>query len=896
VFSLGQRQRRRTSTRQFSSRSLGWLSCIVLLTQGICFGEPERPGRHLPGSQTYPIIDSWVKQQSLGHFLEFGSSDYLFSSWNYLSLLEDRSRLRSPLFLLQLPRKLNLAVGVQQGLNLAPAFNFIPFQGIRADVDFRDIRIGAAWGETTQPDLFRLLSGPQNSQQLFSAHLDFPVLENGAARVAFTHFQPKDLKTSDETHSILGFELDPQWSENLNGQLSAAFDFGSNPTSGDRSFLQWSGHYRSPSWDLSLRHNHAGSDFGPSLDFFSLQGSDFLAADLNWRPTDRLQLTESIRRSLFERSAFTGIPPTSSLQWGQSVHWSPNDDIDVNFRLIQSNLESRNRTSQQFGWEGRFRQRLDNGFAWEAFRSQQNLLNAGIEQTFMSQGLGFGYRWDEENSLFARYESSEASGPLFQQQNRFWSAGFNHRFANDLGELSLGLGNYSFASNGLSNSAFTATGRAQLRLGPRWKVSAQHERGNLQERTLVELNYVIDQNQEITLGYRNDPQFFAGLSIDQGQIMQNAFYLQLRQSWGGPTEQRLRAALDPHLLIRVVAHPPGSDDEIALSQAELQLGDTQRVTTDPRGQALIVTAPGEYKLSLAPNTLSPNYEFERTEFPISLSDASHEEVEFRATAWSSMRIVTFNDEAGTGEVPVGYIPVQDASVAVQDQFQKSNALGMSNFSKLVPGNYRASLDVSKLSPGYVLTGPASRSVSLVPGQEGVVAFGVQGRAKISGQVQLRGASSLPRAMNIYQGEKLLCKTQLDGHFEAEVPAGTLRIAVRWNELGSDYYGYSTPPETVVVEPNASTILNFTGTRYSKLTVRLRGPKGPLRTSGIAIRLNSGAFVYTDDEGLAIFDEVQEGPCKIEVLQETVPSQMHFRDPKPFQMIPGEKRELWLDIQ
>jgi len=856
----------------------------------LAWGQPARPGRGLPGAASFPLIDTWVKQQALGHYLEWSSDDLDLSLWNYYSALGEGSpRLRFPLLVLQSKRSFSLAVGAQQGLNIDPALAFLPFEGVRGELDLKDLRVGVAIGRTTQPDLFRLLGTDYAHYKLASAHLNFPLSDQGAGRVALTYLgSDRDA----EQHWLAGLELDPQWDPGLAATLAVSRDLGS--TQGDASMYRWTLSHRDPQWDVLLRQYHVGNGFGPRLDFFSLQGTDLLSADLNWRPQDGLQFTESFRLSKFDSTPLGRFSSTSSTQWSQGVQWSPSEGLDVALRYQQSQLQSGQRTNQQSTLEGRLKHRLNSQFSWEIYRTQQNLLSLGVNQTYTNQGVSANYSPSEAGSLFARVESSRSQGPLYEQKNQYWSAGYSYRLPQDGGDVSLGLGQYSFASPGISSSFFSLTGRANLRLSPRWRFQAQHERGSFVGRTLAEISYLWDHNQEFVAGYRHDPQFFAGLPLDLGIAPTEAFYLQLRQSWGGPLQKSFESRLDPRIRVRVWAHPPDSDEQIPLSNVGVQLGEKIQISTNEAGEALLVSKAGSYPLTIDAGLYGANYEFQEVSKELDLHEADREEVDFSATAWSSLRAVTFNDEAGKGTLPMGYVPVQDIPVQVAEQTKLSNRLGMTDFLKLKPGKYLASIDTSRLAPGFVLTTPAVAELEIGPGQQATLPFGVQGRATLAGQVRLRGKPNLPRPVNLYLGETWLCKTDSDGRFAVSVPAGTLNLKLNWSELGGDCYAVESAPQDWVIQPNQKAEVNFVGSRYARLKVRFRRQGKPLIQGGIAVQLSEQNFVYTDENGVAQFDEVPEGKVTLQVVKETLPQGTETRPLAPIQIGPGEVREIWVD--
>lgn len=823
------------------------LALAVPAAAQVAPGEP-----FLPEGQVR-VNDYWFRQDSVLHHAEWGWGDESLRTWGDLSRLGTAPGVRIPLLLYRDGQSTNLQVGAQRTLLRDALLDPLSMRGFRVDQDLGAVRLSLSGGQTMNPNL--LPAGPEYRHLGFS--LGTPLGRRGSAGLFASTWAPVG---PGATRTLVSGFLDPR----LRGpaRVSAAYglDLGLPhlPLS-DRRAFRWEAAWFGPRFSVAGRQEAHGRAYGPTNQENFRQGNDTFTIDGRWQVAPELEFNQSWHRFRYESPVDQPSLTTRQEVLQSQLAWTPRPGLRVSARH-RTLLAGAGAGPDQRQWADNLdlwwspRDDLALNLGYEGLRGElgprSGQVNAGLSYSLTPQDR-FGFTWGRTSfDLGAQVQALDQSGVSYQRT---------------FGESGRLRAEYR-TSSGYGLASSTASLGADLRPDPRWRLSAGVNRSLSTgfANTALDLGvaWLRDEHTEVALQFQSNPILTQGFVGTGTPVPPQWLTLTVNQSWGGGMETDFRSRLRPQVAVRARYRVPGRPDWLPLEGARVVVDGDAR-TLSAAGEARLDLAPGEYLVRLDTQALGPNFEVAGGDRrPLRLEPASREDLQFDVTAWSSVRAVVFQDLDATGAPAVGYVPVAQVPVLLDGEVSEATGPdGVARFRRLEGDRARVALPPGALPPGVVATTPSEVEVSLKPGRETVVLFGVRGMGRLRGSVRLIPQGGVapgpgPAGVRLLLKGRVLGTTGPDGTFDVEAPSGRLDLQVDPAGTGLDAY-LATPLPPVDLAPEAVVELEPVLALRGSLTVRLGRP-----LAGVPITREDGSFLYTDSAGQVVFRRLPMGTYEV----------------------------------
>ncbi|MHB2018629.1 MAG: MSCRAMM family protein [Candidatus Xenobia bacterium] len=846
-------------------------------------GQAPIPGAVPAPPFLYPA-SFFLTQDAAETLYENGWGNDLLFLDNRLSLLDPALRVDAPLLLFSSPTL--QAVGGNQLLSGAtPFLDLFEMQGLR--LGWRDGPwSGSLWGGQTDNLDDLIQNGSTIRQDLFGGTLGWHPSSAVAAGLSWMPYASQNGGAVDRSLTMGQLFLSNQetWSANL----AYGEDLGTavpGEVSGDRQALRADVSANLGKFSMSADIFNMGSLFGPAQGITDLRGTDTSDALATYAFTPRVSFVEQYR---FDQAGFPGLVDTQVTASSDMLH-----HLLMHGRTWQLDVGQEDTTNAA---TGAFAQTVHQYFALGNLKRKLKLWSGELRYLELAPGIN-------EDLMRGRLDTPLAhglTGSLQETLTRIASGAIqastldstltlDKRLADDQGYVSLLLDVLQNQQGALSSSAVTSTVSVGWHWqGPFWFTGSftDASAGTLaQTGADVSLRWITDPHSELVL---SEHYHQGGILVDVAGIptlLGNRTQLTWTTALHGPDAQRLAHDLEGRIVVTVTTRPPGAPARLEqpVAHVPLTIGD-QSVETNQAGQAVLKgLAPGRYTVSLKPRSLGRNYTLEGAATrEVTVRPAGITRTTFRSTAYASVYVVAYNDTDGIGKLTTPYTPLPAIAVSLNGQnVRATNAEGSVTYKELQPGSYQVAIQPGSLVAGLTPTTPTSTSITLQPGQEAVVTFGLQGYGRLVGTARVtppgEAAPTQPLANATLTADgRPIGKTTADGHIDVKIPAGTHVLSIDPGLLGTRRYLVGGAPR-LVVSPAATVSRDLVVASFATVEVQLVHPDGtPWQLSGLVVTMSGvPRFQYSDDSGHVVFESLPMGPRLVTLDPASVPSDLRL---------------------
>lgn len=891
--------------------------CLIL---GLIFGMAAARGDpSLPGDPFVdPIVrvpgDFWFSRNALSFYHEQYEGDHQFHLWAYPSALQEDLKIWAPRLAYRWKDRLWLDVGTQRS-ETDPFISPLTFRGARVDYDLDPYRIAASVGETSQNFIPRILVG----QPEFSANhlaLTRRLGDYGWARLSTSGWRPQSDELAlfpsysvPEASRVISFDAEPELPYALdNLQIRGGYGLEltepTNSLPSDRRSYDWHVSWNQPRLRLNARQTSQGRSYGPAHfeNFRRGQSNLNASAIVDILPT--LQWWESYDRFVFAQPLESGSRRSSENDtFSHELTYQPTSDFTGVILFSQSNNRfnplntelNTDRKQVRLNWDVSDNLRLS--LSHFDINTSGALLNSSSNRS----DLRADWWWDSQNRLTTLVGRSKVVGPSVVSEGLDLGLGYEHVFADDKGRLSF---DYRRSRFGFALSPYqTYQLGLSLDPDPRWRLRGDVSLFDTGPESRItgslSVNYLLNEHQELGITFDQRP-FLLYPNLPGLEPSTNSIGLQLRQSFGGPLQQRFARRLQPELRIQVMGlHPEDHDQVTPVEGAKLRVDDEVVATTGADGLAEAKVPAGDHRVSLDLSSVGPHFELVNDPSgEITLGKADRRSLQFRAVAYSGVRLITWNDFFGQGELPVGYIPVGLVPLRLDGEEMSTDKEGQLLVGKLSPGKHILTIETAHLPPGLEAIGESEFEIELEPGQETLLTVPLRGFAQISGQVELRGGLSLPpQGLAITANGREIGRSDPTGHFQLKAPAGTVEIAVLTPELGPRAF-LPNGAVALQLETGQSFEQNLVVSKTAQLEFQLVLNGLPLALEAVPVTLEGEGFRYTDSQGRISFTKLRPGKYTVILEEASLPQGYRLIGPKhrSLELHPGQNLDLKIEMR
>ncbi|MBI3930094.1 MAG: hypothetical protein HY319_31430 [Armatimonadetes bacterium] len=870
-----------------------WLFLILLASlPSMSWAQPAPPGGSFPPAREYPLPDYWLEQNAARITGEWVDPETELYWWDYPSVFDGNLQQRAPLLILRRPGALNLAVGSHRSLLADGLLDPIPVKGAWLEGDLGPLRLSATSGITTSENLPGLLIDPEGigSFAMQGVGLAGP-LGDGYFRLTRSHWDPATAP-SGPAHRLTSLEIDPR----LRGPFTFSGAYAMDDLPGvdlslrDRRAFRWRFNLNLPEVTLSGSQRSQGRAYGPAHQDNFRRGDNLLDLEGRFQLAPGLQWFESFRTFSFETPLEQPQVSVYNQNFYHLLNWRPDPDFSLSASFL-NNLSGQDEVASRSDTA-----RLDAFWrvtpAWELIGrwGTADSVAAGVHSVTRLGGVQVTHLPAPGHRIGLRLDLVGIEGDRGLVANRQLGLTYSYHLPDDGGFL---LADYALSDSALPGTATsTLSLRTLLRPAARWTVGGSYVRYQTSEPQATEnysldLGYVLDEHNEIGLGYRFAP-FQVDLLGPEPRINPAHIYtLELRNSWGGPVNRELHSRLLPRLAVEAYLRPAGRPEAPwqPLEGARVRLGQEEARKVGPDGAVRFDLEAGKYAVSLDTGQLGDNFQVEGgVAREVTLGPGERRQLRYEVTAWSSIYAVVWNDVDGLRQPPVGYIPFSEVPIRiVGGPEERTDPLGVARFRNLTEGDYLVALDREALPPGVTTTTPTQFEFHLSPGEEKVLNVGLRGFGRLAGRVLLlppRGGPPVPApgGVRLMVNRRPVGETDPEGRLDLELPAGRLQLTLDPRPAGSDLYLVGEDAGVLKLEPGQSATREFVLARYARIEAQLTLGAQSLPLSGVPVELQDGPFHYTDGSGKAVFDRLKTGLYTVSVTPEHVPPGYRLESP------------------
>jgi hypothetical protein len=785
---------------------------------------------------------------------------------------------------------------------------------LRGDLNFDTYRVAASLGETTQNFTPRILEG-QPEFGVDHIALTRRLGDYGWARLSTSGWRPQNNQTllssfrPPEVSRVVSFDADPDisyWNNDLDLSRGYGLEL-TEPTGslpGDRRAYDWDLTWRQPRFRLDARQFSQGRAYGPGhfenfrrgQSNLHIGGTVDLAPNLQWRESyDRFTYAfpiESGQRRGSENDTVSHelyYQPTSSLSATALLSYSQN-------KIQPSGSEFDTRRLQlRANWRASDRLRLN----LSHFDIETSSL-VGETQSRRSD-LRADYWLDERNRVTALVGRSRVAGLNVVNEGLDLGLGYEHLLEDDLGRFRL---DYRQSRFGFSTSTFKSYQASfSLNPDPRWRIRGNYSIFDTGPRSQtsasINMDYLLNEHQEIGFNVNQRPFLLfpdqPGLNLGM-----TTFGIELRQSFGGSLQTSFARRLEPRLRVSFEAeHPDLPGVAVPVEGAKVRVDGEVLATTNEEGLAEMSVSQGRHEVELDLSEVGRHFVMaENPSGDYRFGAADRRTLNFKAIGYSGIRIITWNDFFGEGDLPVGYVPVSSVPLLVDGRPVTTNAQGELVLERLIPGSHEVQVLADGLPPGLEILGATSFQVDVEPGQEKLITIPLRGFATVEGQVKLLGGLIVPKTgLGIEANDQEIGRTDAEGRFKLKAPAGTVVIEVDTRELGSRAF-VPGEPEPLKLSPGDFVKNDLLVSRTAELVVQLTLAGQPLALQGVPLTLEGEGFRYTDAGGTVRFPGLRPGQYTLSWDEATLPKGYQAAGPAKatLNLEPGEDRVVRIELR
>lgn len=901
-------------------------TCILWsLLFALARADPEVPGDEFLDPRARQPSDYWLRQNAVSLYREQVVDDDRYYTWGFPSYFQTTLNLRALRFSYQHGKSLWMDLGTQRA-QLDPFVAPLILQGGRLTLDMDALRIDAALGKTTEYNLpLAILGEPEF--QVNSLAFSTRLASHGYARLSTSGWSPVDGRTIrpgfrvPQRSRTVALEIRPDVSDfvdNLNLWGGYGIELASQApglSAQDRRAYGWRLDFQSGGLQINAQEDNRGLAYGPGHNDNFSRGQANLSLNGAYDLTPELQARESYNRFSFRNPvealgnfATTSEFLTHSLNYhSQNGEWLGTVSYSTGGSSSALGL-STHQSSQlaQLQWHP---ERNLSFLATHLKTSSQsagggtgfNSLFPALTQTTRDD-LAVDWQLSPTDGVVMRLGQSRLQGSGISSGGPSFGITYRKLFPDDQGALTL---DYLSTNYGFSPTTNLRAG-LQYRPSERWRIGADYtfyDAGSGANAKLtgesLDLSYLIDPHNEVSLIYRNQPYSpLINVAIPNITNLQTYVGLELRQSWNGPLEKQFEARLRPSVRVEVLVHAPGDTLLLPVEGARLLVNQELVGKTDGQGRLRIRPAEGLAQVRLDLSQAGPYYELEGSnDNELRLGEGADESLAYHAVGYAGIQVVTWNDFFASGQLPTGYVPVPDVPLTIDGKSYTTNALGQLSVARLDPGHHQVLLSRALLPPGLEALTQDAFEVDVAPGQSAQIDVPLRGFAIVRGQVKTLGGVRIPPGgLTVTTNGNALGTTSEDGRFELKVPSGALRLGLDLNRLPGGAFVVEMP--AFKLAPGQVRDLTMLVSLKGRIQVQLSQNGQPLTLSGVPIEIEGIPFRYSNRMGRAEFPEVPPGAYRVSISPESLPKgvRLGVHANQTVNLQPGQTLEINLELE
>jgi hypothetical protein len=897
-----------------SHRFLILLAGLLALLIVSSMADPALPGDPFPDPNSRQPDPFWFSRNSISLYHEQFEGDNQIYLWGYPSWATRDFRVWAPRLSYRWRNKVWIDAGTLRN-DTDPFISPLTFQGGRLDLDMEPYRLSAGVGQTSQESIPRILQG-QPEFNVDHVSLLRRLGDYGWARLSTSGWHPKGPSTAlypeylpPDDSRVVSVDLAPDLrgvSDNLRvrGGYGVELAGPKQALPDDLRAYSWDLSWYRPSFRFDARQNSQGRAYGPGHFENFQRGQASLNASASLDLSQSLHWRESFDRFVFAQPLESGSRSSNENDtFSHELFYQPTAELSASALLSHSTnklnpagtLVQTGRVQLRGDWQAAPNLRL--GVAHFDIDTSSEQFSTSTSRT----DLRADWWLDPNNRVTGVLGMSSAQGLSVDNQGLDIGLGYEHLLDDDRGHIGF---DYRRSRYGFSEQAYQSYQLGfSLYPDPRWRIGgncAIFDTGvDSKTSASVELSYLVNEHQEIGLTFEQRP-FLLYPELPELNLGYASVGLQLRQSFNGPTQKRFASRLRPEVRVLALAENPDQPGQTyPLAGARIRVDGELAGRTGADGTARLRLARGTHQVQLDTQEAGPHYTVvEAPPAELELGEADRINLGYRAIAYSGVRIVTWNDFFGEGEMPVGYVPVSSVPLLVDGQPQRTDQQGQLLLDRLAPGKHTVVLSSQGLPAGMEIMGAAEHEVLVEPGQEAVLPLALRGFAEVRGRVSLAGPLKVPRmGLAVTANGREIGRTDQDGSFLLKAPVGHIELGVDTGELGPRAF-LPSGPLRLSLQPGGQATAELSVSMTARLIVRLFSGGNPLDLEGVPITLDGVGFRYSDAQGSMQFPDLKPSTYKVIVDSKAFPEGLELigAAERTVQLSPGEDKELRIEVK
>ncbi|MBI2251265.1 MAG: hypothetical protein HYU63_00615 [Armatimonadetes bacterium] len=413
----------------------------------------------------------------------------------------------------------------------------------------------------------------------------------------------------------------------------------------------------------------------------------------------------------------------------------------------------------------------------------------------------------------------------------------------------------------------------------------------------LNLTFLVNKNAQLIAEYRYNPLNIVYFDVNQPLDLGRVFSVQLKQSFGGSFEKVIERKWNGKIIIKMLYKSANENDKKVydLKKARVSIDGENFSETNDEGEAYFEDiSPGKHKIKVYLKEIGANFvPLGKTNLEINLMPSETKEISFLFKAYSSIYAIVWNDVDNSHKIPQAYFGFSNLKIdLIAPDNRITNMLsgddGTAYFKKIIPGRYKITVWKDSIPEGMVPTTPLSLDLELSPGDEKVIGFGIKGYGEISGKVSLVRIGS----QNVFEPFSDI-KIKMDGiaigasdekgEFLITVPAGGHIFEPGYSV---EYYLIDEKTEKIMILPAKKAFQEYKLVKYGKIIGKINFKENvslkQFSKESIVIILKGAQgeeeFVYTDKNGLFIFNNLKMGKYKVILDKSYIPEGLKSSSP------------------